>query len=396
VKAGGGRLTLVAAFVALVLAGAAQGSATPLAHQLSIMPLSQAAIGSAAKGLPLAQGSGVVTNADAADDANGDVTAKTFANLGRVTGYELDYGFTYGGGPGVEQIGTGVELYRDSSSAARGFAFWRRDEVDLSPLRGIAGFSVTIGPRAGPRLGNEAAAFAGKAALSGFLPLYGVDVFFRVGRVLAKVSVTAGTASLSERVAPELASALYSRIRRVLSGSLRGQPASLAAVSTAGPPPGGPNLAALALQTSDLGGGTVTSQGYELDRDFAPVSEYDRQMQPGGSFASVDAAALLMHSPKEASFFIHLVSSTFRSPSAMRSAGMHELSASVVRVSGGDEALAVLTHVSVGGRTTYVAVVDVRVGAVAESMTVGTARKIPPSALAALARIAAKRLEASR
>ena len=59
-----------------VLAPAATAVAKPaVPAQLALMPLPQNALGHTAKSLSLALDSGVVTNADAAGNANGDTTA---------------------------------------------------------------------------------------------------------------------------------------------------------------------------------------------------------------------------------------------------------------------------------------------------------------------------------
>ena len=180
----------------MLVALAALIAALPMqisARQLSLMPLPKSVLGAAAAELPLAQGSGIVTNEDAASDANGRVTELQLATLGRTTGYGLSYGYTYAVTSGVEQLETSVELYRDAASASRGFAFWKRDETDLSDSRGLSGFSVSLRPLAVPAVGDEHAAFNGRAALSGFRPLYGTDELFRTGRLIVKVTVGAGS-----------------------------------------------------------------------------------------------------------------------------------------------------------------------------------------------------------
>jgi hypothetical protein len=363
------------------------------ARQLSLMPLPKSALGAAAATLPLEQGSGVVTNDAAASDANGRVTELQLATLGRMTGYGLSYGYTYAATSGVEQMETSVELYRDAASASRGFAFWKRDETDLSDEHGLSGFSVSLKPLAVPAVGDERAAFSGRAALSGFRPLYGTDELFRTGRLIVKVSVGAGSPGISERLAPQLAKKMAARVRGVLAGSVGGGPVPLGPAGTAAPPPHGPDLARSALAAADAGGGRVITQGYDIDRDFSPVSEYRRQLQPAGRYASLESTVALMHSPQEASFLLHTVFAGITSPVFAKRFGVPGFKATTVQVSAGDEARAVIALVTLsGGQAAYEAFVLVRVGSLFETVVVGSAAKLQPSTATTLARLAAAKL----
>jgi hypothetical protein len=360
------------------------------------MPLPRSAIGPIGRGLPLAQGSGVVTNAEAADDANGDVTARTFTRLGRLSGYALNYGTEYAEGAGLHSVQTSVELYRDAASASRGLAFWKRDDPDVSRAKWIAGASVKIEPFAVASVGDEQVAFSGSARMAGFQPVFGVDEFFRTGRLVAEVSVASGSAALSERLAPSFAKAMEIRLRGVLAGTVRESPVALAAVTRPGPPLHGPDLAALAVTTSDVGTGHVTKQGYQLDRDVAPVSEYERDMAPGGNFPSLQDTVMLFHSPREASFTLATMFGVLSSPKAAVIIGEQSFKSVAVRVSGGDESRAVLATLEVNGRTIHEVFVMVRSGSVVHSLVAGAAGAIRPSAAAALAGIAAARLGSIR
>lgn len=363
------------------------------ARQLSLMPLPKSALGAAAAALPLAQGSGVVTNEDAASDANGRVTELQLATLGRTTGYALSYGYTYAVTSGVEQLETSVELYRDAASASRGFAFWKRDETDLRDEQGLRGFSVALRPLAVPAVGDERAAFTGRAALSGFRPLYGTDELFRTGRLIVKVTVGAGSPRISERLASQLAKKMADRIHGILAGSLRAEPVPLGPAGTPGPPPHGPALERMAIAAADVGGGRVVSQGYEIDRDFSPVSEYRRQLQQAGRYASVESTVALMHSPQEASFLLHTVFAGITSPVFAKRFGVPGFKANTVQVSAGDEARGVLALVTLnGGRAVSEGFVLVRVGSLFETVVVASAGKLQPSAATALARLAASKL----
>ena len=386
----GGALAVLAVLVAALPAHAA---APVTAQQLSLMPLPKSVLGAAAAKLPLEQGSGVITDDDAASDANGRVTGLQLASLGRTTGYGLSYGYTYAVTSGLEQVETSVELYRDAGSASRGFAFWKRDETDLSDSRGLTGFSVTLRPFAVPAVGDEHAAFGGRAALSGFRPLYGADELFRTGNVIVKVTVGAGSPGIGERLAPQLAKKMADRIHGILAGSVRAQPVPLGSAGRAGPPPHGPDLGRISPAAADAGGGRVVSEGYDIDRDFSPVSEYRRQLQPAGRYASLESTVALMHSPQEASFLLHTVFAGITSPVFAKRFGVPGFKATTVQVSAGDEARAVLALVTMsGGRAVSEAFVLVRVGSLFETVVAGSATKLQPSVATALARLAAAKL----
>jgi hypothetical protein len=380
--------------VVVALAALIAALPTPISdRQLSLMPLPKSGIGPAGASLPLAQGSGVVTDQDAASDANGKVTELQLASLGRLTGYALSYGYNYAVTSGVEQVETSVELYRDAASASRGLAFWKRDETDLQDERGLRGFSVTLRPLAVPAVGDERFAFTGHASLAGFRPLYGTDELFRTGRLIVKVTVGAGSPGISERLAPQLAKKMSDRVRGILAGSLRAQLVPLGSAAAPGPPPHGPALDRVAISAADAGGGRVVSQGYEIDRDFSPVSEYRRQLQPAGRFASLETTVALMHSSQEASFLLNTVYAGITSPAFAKRFGVPGFKATTVQVTAGDESRAVVADVTLqGGRRAFEAFVLVRVGPLFETVVVGSPATFQPSSAADLARLAASKL----
>src|SRR5439155_138254 len=127
--------------------------------------------GAAAVALPLDPSSGVVSNADAADDAlSPGVTAATFARLGRITGYTLDYNDAAGTAlskrRGLLEIETGVELYRSPAAARAGLTFRRKDDSKLATLK-LVGASFTLTPLKTPRLGDTQYAFSATTSLKG-------------------------------------------------------------------------------------------------------------------------------------------------------------------------------------------------------------------------------------
>ena len=124
---------------ALLLAVAAAGKGVAFSRtSLALMPLPQRALrlGSEASGLTLAYDSGVVTNGEAAANANGPTTGAKLGALGRVTGYQLDFGGDAPNGERLSQVETGVELYQTPAAAAQGLAFWRTDALEYRPGEG--------------------------------------------------------------------------------------------------------------------------------------------------------------------------------------------------------------------------------------------------------------------
>jgi hypothetical protein len=184
------------------------------------MPLPKSALGAGSAALARAPDSGVVSNAYAAQDAGGGITAADLANRGRITGYALDYVVPNATLPQTRHALLGVktmaELYRDPATARRGLTFWRDVTRNLSGGT-TNGVTVVASPfRA--RVGDGAFAFELTYRDTG-QPLYYVgDVVFRSGRLLGSVFVTA-TDNIGLRARTrQLANSLVSRIRRVDAG----------------------------------------------------------------------------------------------------------------------------------------------------------------------------------
>ena len=387
---------LVAAVAAVALAGTTAGAASGPgaigAKELALVPLPKAALGAPAANLTLATDSGPVTNADAADSANGSATAKTFAKLGRLGGYTLDYGNAFVGGVGVREIQTTVEMYGDAAAAGRGLAFWRKDETKLAALRGV-GLNVANTPLALPAVGDEHFAYSGRISVTASSPIYGVDEYFRSSAYVVEVSVTAGSAAGAAKAAPALARKAAERLGLVLAGKLTGPPVRLPGPVKAGPPPQGPDLATLVLTPADLGQGTITHQGYQVDKDFEPVSEFEVAMAPAGNFASFDEQVMLMHGRAEAAFTVAMLNVVLSRPSTFSDPSFQSIHVHADSVSAGDEAHGFVATIKLkNGKSVEEAVVLVRRGPLVAFVTAAVAGRILPSAVADLAALAATRL----
>jgi hypothetical protein len=398
------RAAVAIAALAGVLAAAAAGARAPDAASLALMPLPKPSLGPQAVALPLDRDSGVVTNAMAASNATASVTARTLARMGRVSGYALDYNDAGAAalrtGHGLLEVETSVELYTSAAAATRGLAFWRHDDAEaaLFKTRNVA---FTLTPFDPGRLGDGRFGYEGVVRVKGKRPIYGVDVQFRTGRLVAAVSVSSADRAGARPLAGSLAFALQGRIAGVLAGRVAGPPVALPGTATAGPPPHGPSLPALALQPADVGSGRVVRQRYQLDEDLSPISEYDREMSPGGAFAYIDEEVALFHSPTEASYTLRFLSEAMASKQlvlrlgGLGGSGISSFEPRRVAVRGGDEARAVIATVKLkDGRVLDEGFVILRFGSTTEFISVGTpsGRRILPSALERLATIAAARV----
>jgi hypothetical protein len=271
---------LLAVLAAAVVVPAASASRAPRA-KLAVIPLPKSMLGSAARGLALARESGPVSNAAAAANTT-DATTATIEKLGRVSGYVLAYGDPFDGGTGVTWVRTGIEQYKTSADAKRGLAFWRREDAELSALN-QPNFAVTNVLVKVPAVGTKRFAYLTSFSASNIAPVSGLDEQVADGRYVLAVAVTAGGPAAPKALAPKLMKKLDVRLRLALKGRLHAKPVKLPKKQTAGPPPGGPDLSKMALQTSDLGGtATLMGAGYLVNP--SAISDYSVFMQPAGRF----------------------------------------------------------------------------------------------------------------
>ena len=390
---------------AVLVTGSLAATARPTPAQLALMPLPKSALPAAAEALPLNRQSGIVSNQDAAGDATNLVSAGRLARLGRLTGYSLDYAdaglSALVRGKGLLGIETSVDLYRDAAAARAGMAFWRADEATFTRLE-RSGVEIAFGPAAAPRVGDERWSFAGSVTVGKTPPIYGIDVAFRVGAIVADLTVTAADERTGRALVTSLARKFERRIRAVLDGKVSGRPIRLPGKPEAGPPENGMDLAAMAVKPADLGGGRVTKEGFMLDTDLDPLSAYVREI--GGSpFDSFSETIELFHSPTEAGFNLSLLATTLaldRPATPGRKARPDEIAYAKTRklaLTVGDEARALLMNVRFGdGTTVNEAVVLVRVGSIVAYVGVATPGSvaIPSKVLTQLARVTVGRVAA--
>jgi hypothetical protein len=280
---------LVVAALAGAVALVSAASASAARVKLSLIPLPNAALGSSAHGLGLSHDSGVISNTAAAN-STADASAGTFKNLGRVTGYALDYGSAYSGAAGITDVRTTIEQYQTSAGARRGLSFWRREDAQLSALDNPA-FSLTNVFVKVPAVGKKRVADLASFTASNIAPVSSLDERVADGRYVLEVTVSADTASAAKALAPKLAKKLDARLRLLLEGRLHAKPVKLPPKPKGGPPAGGPDLSAMALQTSDLSGeARLAGAGYGVAPtvldfvDLTASSDYSLLMLPAGPF----------------------------------------------------------------------------------------------------------------
>jgi hypothetical protein len=375
----------------LVVPGEAMAAGRPTAAEVALMPVPIAQLGHLAPALPVAQDSGVVTNTDAAGQANAPVSPATVTQLGRVTGYQLDYGSAISGRAGVREVDTTVDLYRSAAAAGKGFVFWRKDEVDASDLRAAGiGVSVSVVRTAG--VGPVSFGDVGVLRLRGNAPIYGADVMFQTGSFVAKASVSASRSDMAQPLVAEIARQLLARIHSVLVGAITGPRVTLPALH-----PTGPSLEGLALTRADLAGSTVKQQGYRIDKDLNPEAEYVRELVLPG--IDVNEEIDSFPSPSAASYAFAVqtgVTSTRLWQVERDRAGLRDFTPHSIAVHVGQASAAVVGTAQIGhGQTVFVAFICIRTGRTTEFVTVVTADVIPLTAanVSTIARAAAQRAQ---
>lgn len=381
--------------VGLALAAAAvlAPSAVARSHvtvKLPLVPLPASSIGSVAKALPLQHDSGVVSNATAAADSFGATTAY-FNKLGRVTGYALDYGDGFSKAPGVTEVQSEVDRYKTTHDANNGILFWRLDDSVIGAL-GKYGFQVSEHAFPVPKLGRVRFGDEWTGTVPGVAPNSVATVQVADGTYVLSVDVGAASVATAKALATTLVKKLDARLHQALAGHLHGTPAKLPAKLKAGPPQGGPDLSTLPLTTTDLGQGTVTDQGYNVDPQA--LSDYGVDMQPGGSFDLLS---------QEIEWYPTADAATFLS--AFREAGLAALFSAptgsqftpVDLSSVGDDARGAIIQVkTTTGSTAYLALVALAKGE-ATDLILGESRSTAPQAsdLTNLAQLAANKLNAA-
>jgi hypothetical protein len=280
------RVLFVVGLAGAVLLVPVASAGRPPRVRPAVVVLPKSALGASGRSLAVSRdSSGVVSNAQASSNAI-SANPDTFVNLGRITGYLLTFGDRFSGGSGVTEISTGVDEYKTPADAKRGLAFWRQDDPKITALNDY-GLTFTVTALRAARVGTRGFAEGMTITVPNAAPLAVVDEQFTDGRYVLQVDVAAGSLSAAVGVAGKLARTLDHRLRLAEAGHLVGKPVKLPPPLKSGRPPGGPDLATLALATSDLGGlATVAVQGYGAPSSPSR-SEYEQDLEPASNFTAI-------------------------------------------------------------------------------------------------------------
>jgi hypothetical protein len=375
-------LLAVAALAAAVLVPNASAGRVVNA-KLSLIPLPKSSLGSAARGMTLAQDSGVLSNS---------AVSPGFELLGRTSGYLLDYGDAFRGGARVTAIQSYVNKYRSARGAKRAVAFARTEDVAGVAALNDAGLAFTGKTLTRPNLGGRSFAFVWTSGIAGVDPVSIVDLQWSTGRFTLEMQVAAGTSTEAESLARKLAKRLDKRLRLGLAGRLHGKPVKLPPGPTAGPPRGGPSLAALALQASDFGGpATVQYQTYAV----APpaISEYDLDMRPAGAFDDLTQSIDWWPNANEAAFYSRVeVVLTADLLAALVGTAPQVTPVDVSSIADAEQAE--ILHFSTSSREAYFTIVSVSSGQATNVLLAFSPSSIQPADVQSLAQLAANRLDA--
>ncbi len=366
----------VALVAAAVLAPAAAAKPYHPTLNLALVPLSKAALGSEARGLPIAPGSGA-----------------QYDGVGHVSGYALDYGSLFLARPGLDEVSTGVDAYKTMRAAERALRDDRKSDVGLLANFTQLNLTATGASFSVPAIGDSHWTRAETFSVANYGSFSFAIEAFRDGKYVLHVAVAAGSQDLATFYAAVKARALDRRLQLGLAGRLHGRRVRLPSFRQPGPPASGLDPGTMVLQTSDLAGSQI--QGEEYDYFPGALSSYDLSFQPAGSFDSVEQTVSVMPSTTSAAFaaaFLGVEEIAF----SVNFAGTADTVVTPVDVSAaGDEAQAAVVSISTSRLHENVAVVTLHSGAVADIVFAENPTTIDPTDVQALAQAAAARLDAA-
>lgn len=384
------KVLFVAVLAAAVLVPAASASKARRVN-LALVALPKSALGSAAHSLALAHDSGVVSNADAVNNAVA-ATAGRIKSLGRVTGYTLDYGDTFSGKPGITAVDTSVDRYKTAADAKRGLAFWKLNDALIGPLGKSSTVSVRVQSVKLRKLGSARFGTAATISVANHTPLTLVDAQAADGQYVVEAQAASGSPGAAKALASKLLQKLDQRLHLALAGRLHAKPVKLLPALKAGAPTGGPDLGTATLTTADLGSATITDQGYDVDKQA--LSAYALFMQPAGHFDDLSQEIEWYSSPNDASFIAAFQGAVFTNTLAAilgNSATQTPVDVSSV----GDSAQATILASTPGtGAPVYLAVVILTRGQATDLVFTQGQSPIQSSDVTSLAQAAATHLDA--
>jgi hypothetical protein len=385
------RIGLICTTLASAVLVPTASASSPHRVKLPLVPLPKAALGVAGKSLALTHDSGVVSNAEAANNSTSGTTA-TFKNLGRVTGYDLTYGDPFTGGTGVTQIASAIEQYKSSAAAKKGLAFWRTDDAAQVTSLQQYGIGVTLKAVKVPALGASRFGYGTTFTFPNLAPIAGVDEQAVDGKYVLDVSVSGGSLSAASRLASKLLRTLDQRLQLAEKGRLRTNPVKLPPPLKAGPPAGGPDLSTLTLTTSDLTGtATILDQTYLVDS--AALSAYVLDMKPAGQFQDLTQEIEWYPTANEATVVTSLEQAIVGSE--LRALlGVTPTVTPVDLTSIGDNAAGEILQFSANAQSVYVGMVGLARGQASDFVLFTSTSPLQPADVQGVAQAAATHLDA--
>jgi hypothetical protein len=356
-----------------VAATASHGKHAVRHYRLSLVPLQTAQLGSDGAALPIEFDSGTVSNGD---------TPTGTKKFHRVGGYILDYGNPFVGGAGVTEIETQVEQFHTSTGAKRALKFWKTSDEFGAKLYHQIGIETGAGFFKVHSVGSGHFAYVMQLQVPNADPLYLVDEVATSGSFVLHASVSAGTKSGAEDLAPVLMTRLVHRLHQLLGGHLHGTPPKRPPLPQPGPPPGGPDLSTFVVNSSDFTGNAVAiDQGYGIDP--TALSTYAIDLNPAGPFDDVEQSITWYANANEATWEGSVLVDLF-------TAGASSVDVSAV----GDNASAGIVSGTNNGTPVFFAFVGMWQGQAADFTLAESAATIQPSSVQALAQAMANHLNA--
>lgn len=354
--------------------GARIANATTARAQLAISVLPKDGLGADARALEVDIGSGFTDNAAAIEGTlDPNDTGRQLARAGRIVGYDLSYSdlslMPLVRGSGLLSMGSSFDLFKTSHAAD---AFMTKQLRDARRFRGkFVEYGRLVASSTFPtgRIGDRSIGLR-TTGMIGDKRFHETLVGFRIGALVAAVTVDRADAKPVEMLAGRLARSLDARARLAAGGKLKAQPVPVPEIGRKGHrPSGGLDLAAMALSLRDLPKGTkLARQGYVDDR--STIGSYEREFDSSAAQLRanmVESDVSLFRHTKEATGFLRgvRVIYTAKRVELWLGTATGDRSLKVEQhpaVSAGDESVSLVFRGRSSGTDIRVALIHLRVG----------------------------------
>ena len=262
---------------------AASAKHRPVKLRLALVPLQTAKLGPAGASLALAYGSGPTDEYS----SGGLIVIGSSSNgfsFGNSRGYALDYGDPFTGSTGVMEIRSSVEVYRSPGEARFALFFGRVFDSEQLGSSSSPVVTVTVKKVKVPRVGAQRFGSLTTLSAANLNPIVRLDEQVAAGRFVLDLTVTAGSASAAQHVAPRLLHLLVNRLRLMLEGHSLGTPAKLPPEPHVGQAPGGPDLSTLILEPTDVGQDHAINRLQAYIPEPPALSAYVMLLAPAGPY----------------------------------------------------------------------------------------------------------------